>query len=115
MRFILFPGRHHLVTRFRVDRLKTLLAEHPGAVVVWAITSADHAGTQRNPVPGHRRLGIIEAVAATEGLPCMTFPIGNRTPKPNFPGYVVEEIRVQSDGAVAMNPENTLVACSPPN
>ena len=114
MRFILFPGRHHLVTRFRVDRLKTLLAEHPGAVVVWAITSANHAGTQRNPVPGHRRLGIIEAVAATEGLPCMTFPIGNRTPKPNFPGYVVEEIRIQSDGAVAMNPENTLVACSTP-
>ena len=44
----------------------------------------------------------------------MTFPIDNRTPKPNFPGYVVEEIRVQSDGAVAMNPKNTLVTYSAP-
>ncbi len=34
----------------------------------------------------------------------MTFPIGNRTSKPDFPGYVAEKIRVQSDGPVAMTP-----------
>lgn len=34
----------------------------------------------------------------------MTFPIGNRMSKPDFPGYVAEKIRVQSDGPVAMTP-----------
>jgi SAM-dependent methyltransferase len=82
--------------------------------VVWAITSADHGGTQRNPIPGSRRLGLVEAVAAADGLPSLTFLIANRRPKPDFAHYVVEEIRTQTGGRVAMTPENTVVACSTP-
>ncbi|WP_185975605.1 class I SAM-dependent methyltransferase [Tessaracoccus rhinocerotis] len=114
MRYILFPGRHHLVTRFQVAHLRDLLARHPGAELVWAITSADHGGTQRNPVPGSRRLGMLEAVAAVEHLPSLTFRIGNRSPKPDFAHYVVESIRTQSGGRVTMTPTNTVVACSTP-
>lgn len=115
MRYILFPGRHHLVTTFQVDHLRSLLDAHPGAQVVWAITSADHGGTQRNPIPGARRLGMIESVASAAGLPSLTFLIGNRRPKPDFAHYVVEEIRTQTGGAVTLTPENTLVACSTPD
>ncbi|MFT3887992.1 MAG: methyltransferase domain-containing protein [Arachnia sp.] len=114
MRYILFPGRHHLVTRFQVERLRALVDAHPGAEVVWAITSADHGGTQRNPIPGPRRLGLIEGVAAAEQLPSLTFLIANRRPKPDFAHYVVEEIRTQTGGRVAMTPANTIVACSTP-
>lgn len=114
MRYILFPGRHHLVTRFQVAHLRSLLAAHPDAEVVWAITSADHGGTQRNPIPGPRRLGLVEAVAEAEDLASLTFLIGNRRPKPDFAHYVVEEIRTQTGGAVAMTPADTLVACSTP-
>ncbi|SNU01311.1 Methyltransferase domain-containing protein [Ruaniaceae bacterium KH17] len=114
MRYILFPGRHHLVTRFQVARLQQLLAAHPGAEVIWAITSANHGGTQRNPIPGTRRLGLIEAVAAVEELPSRTFLIANRQPKPDFAHYVIEEIRTQSGGAVTMTPTTTIVACSTP-
>lgn len=114
MRYILFPGRHHLVTRFQVDHLRRLCREHPGAEVVWAITSADHGGTQRNPVSGSRRLGLVEAVAAVAGIDSLTFRIGNRGPKPDFAHYLIEEIRTQSGGRVTMTPADTLVACSTP-
>lgn len=114
MRYVLFPGRHHLVTRFQVASLRRLLAQHPGAEVVWAITSADHGGTRRNPIPGSRRLGLVEAVAEHEGLASLTYLVVNRRPKPDFAHYVVEEIRTQTGGRVAMTPENTVVACSTP-
>lgn len=114
MQYILFPGRHHLITRFQVDHLRDLLKANPATMVVWAITSADHGGTQRNPIPGPRRLGLIEAVTAVEKLPSLTFLIGNRRPKPDFSHYVIEEIRTQSGGVVDMRPDNTLVACSTP-
>lgn len=114
VRYILFPGRHHLVTKFQISHLKNLVGAHPGSVVVWAITSANHGGTQRNPIPGTRRLGLVEAVAAASDLPSLTFLIANRQPKPDFAHYVVEEIRTQTGGAVTMTPGNTLVACSTP-
>lgn len=114
VRFILFPGRHHLVTAFQIRHLHQLLAHHPRAQVVWAITSADHAGTLRNPISGSRRLGLVEAVTAVEELPSLTFRIGNRSPKPDFAHYVIENIRTQTGGRVAMTPCNTLVACSTP-
>lgn len=114
VRYILFPGRHHLVTHFQINHLCALLEEHPDAEVVWALTSADHGGTQRNPVPGHRRLGMIEAVAATQQIPSLVFPIANRRPKTDFAHYVIENISTQSGGTVRLEPANTLVACSTP-
>jgi len=72
VRHVLFPGRHHLVTRFQTAHLHRLLAGQvadadgvpvecaPDADVVWAVTSATHSGTRRNPVPYHRREAAIE-------------------------------------------------------
>ena len=114
VRYILFPGRHHLITAFQLRHLAALVAANEGAEVVWAITSADHGGTQRNPIQGERRLGLVESVTAEAGLPSLTFLIGNRRPKPDFAHYVIEEIRTQTGGRVAMTPGNTLVACSTP-
>lgn len=112
MKYILFPGRHHIVTRFQVQHLQRLVAANPGAVVVWAVTSANHSGTQRNPIAGERRLGMIEAVAAHAQLASLVFLIPNRQPKVDFAHYVIQQIRTQTDGAVAMTPANTIVACS---
>ena len=64
---VLFPGRHHAFTRFQWAELRAVLDGHwvalsgrrircsPEAVVIVAITSADHHTTRRNPVPGHLR------------------------------------------------------------
>lgn len=112
MNYILIPGRHHLITQFQVDYLKSLLQEHQDAEIIWAVTSADHTGTQRNPISGARRLGIIEAVTAVEQLPSEVYLIPNRRQRPDFAHYLIEEIRTQSSGRVAMQPTNTIVACS---
>jgi SAM-dependent methyltransferase len=100
------------VTVFQVERLRALVAVHPGAEVIWAVTSADHTGTQRNPLAGARRMGMIEAVAAVEALPSEVFLISNKRERPDFAHYLIEEIRTQTSGRVAMTPDNTLVACS---
>ncbi len=112
MRYILLPGRHHLITRFQVEYLKALLAEHNDAEVIWAVTSADHTGTQRNPLAGARRLGMIEAVAAAEQLPGEVYMIANKRQRDDFAHYLIEEIRTQTGGRVTMGPDNTVVACS---
>src|SRR5688500_4752536 len=76
LRYVLFPGRHHLVTSFQRAYLAQLLAgdvrDTTGAAVtmstdariVFAVTSADHGNTRRNPVPGHRREAQLERFAA---------------------------------------------------
>ena len=106
------PGRHHAITKFQVDHLRGLLAENGGAEVIWAVTSADHGGTQRNPITGARRLGMIEHVVAIENLPSEVFLIPNRGYKTNFAHYLVEQIRTNTDGRVELTPNNTLVVCS---
>lgn len=114
-KYIVIPGRHHAVTRFQVQHLKEVLQRddvEPTAQIIWAVTSANHSGTQRNPISGTRRLGMIEAVSAVEKLPSQSYRITNMTQKPNFAHYVLEEVRLESKGRVRLTPETTLVVCS---
>lgn len=110
--YILIPGRHHLVTDFEVEYLKNMAEQYGNPVMVWAVTSADHTGTQRNPIAGPRRLGLIEAVMASEDMPSEVHLISNQRERPNFAHYVVEDIRTQTGGRLVLKPENTVVACS---
>ena len=67
MRYVLFPGRHHLLTRYQAEYLARVA---DGAQIVFAVTSADHGNTRRNPIPGHRREAQIERLSAQTGLDC---------------------------------------------
>lgn len=114
-KYLLLPGRHQAVTRFQIDHIKEILERNEvdrSAQVVWAITSANHAGTQRNPLSGSRRIGIIEAVSIAEDIPSQVYRITNMTEKPNFAHYVTEAVRLESKGRVSLVPETTLVVCS---
>lgn len=124
-KYLLIPGRHQTITNFQIDHIKQLLARKtelfdgaadidPRAEVVWAITSANHSGTQRNPISGSRRVGMIEAVCIAEQIPAQTYRIDNMTKKADFAHFVIEDIRIQSRGRVAMTPKNTVVICSTP-
>ncbi|MEP7764648.1 methyltransferase domain-containing protein [Sanguibacter sp. 25GB23B1] len=122
--FVLFPGRHHLVTSFQVEYLSALLAGTvedtdgflvecaPGAQVVWAVTSSTHSGTRRNPVPAHRREGLIERVALAAGLPSLVAPVADVPPSPRFAQTVVAGVEVSV--GVRHTPQDTVVACSTP-
>lgn len=114
-RYLLIPGRHQAITRFQIDHLKSLLASESvseDAEVIWAVTSANHSGTQRNPISGSRRVGMIEAVNTVEQLPSQVYRVTNMTQKPNFAHYLLESIRLASMGRVDLTPENTLVVSS---
>ena len=126
-RYALIPGRHQALTRFQRQYLQSLLrgdaayADIPAPEdidrqieVIWAITSANHGGTMRNPISGDRRLGMIEAFAAEARVPSQVYAINNMRPKPDFAHFVIEEIRMQSRGQVVLTPDNCLVICSTP-
>ena len=119
---VLLPGRHHLVTRFQVEYLRRLLAGEerdaegrpitcaPDAVVVWAVTSATHSGTRRNPVPAHRREAMVEAVSAAAGLRSLVAPVPDVVPSPRFAHTVLASVEVTLGRR--LGPADTVVACS---
>ncbi|GAA1407043.1 class I SAM-dependent methyltransferase [Catellatospora coxensis] len=112
MEFVLFPGRHHLLTRFQAERLVELAARH-GATVVWAVTSANHDNTRRNPVPYHRREAAIERFSATTGLRSVVVPVFDMPPTPRFAEVTIKNITAAT--GIELSPHNTVVACSTPD
>lgn len=114
-KYLLIPGRHQAITKFQIEQLRSLLNHSDvdrNAQIIWAVTSANHGGTQRNPISGSRRVGMIEAVSAVEKLPSQVYRIANMTEKPNFAHYVLEAIRLGSRGRVHLESGNTLIVCS---
>lgn len=107
---MLFPGRHHLLTRFQAEHLRRLTAE--GATVVWAVTSANHENTKRNPVPYHRREAAIERLSAQAGLRSLVVPIFDAPPTDTFAEVTLKSIAVAT--GLDLTPADTLVACSTP-
>jgi SAM-dependent methyltransferase len=104
---ILFPGRHHLLTRFQAEHLTKL-----GETVVWAVTSANHENTRRNPVPFHRREAAIERFSVQTGLRSVVVPIFDTAPTAQFASITLKNITVST--GLMLTPDNTVVACSTP-
>lgn len=130
MTYLLFPGRHHLLTDFQAKCLANVLGRDPtelldvngeplatGApidTVVWAITSANHENTLRNPLPANRREVAIEGFAAELNGQSLVYAIDDLGYNTRFAEYVLKKIEVESRGAVRLTPSNTVVACSTP-
>lgn len=123
--YVLFPGRHHLVTRFQVERLQEILGQGPttdtrgrpvviapDAAVIWAVTSATHHGTRRNPLPAHRREALIERVSAATGLPGLVAPVADVAPSDRFATTVLASVGLTL--GLELTPATTVVACSTP-
>lgn len=124
MQYILFPGRHHVLSRFQAEYLQELRSgvcvDHlgnpidalPDATVVFAVTSWDRSGTRRNPIAGHRREAAIELFGRDANLPLLTIPVPNVSPTNRFADVIVNAVDVHSGGQVLLNPKNTIVATS---
>ncbi|MEV4414278.1 class I SAM-dependent methyltransferase [Catellatospora sp. NPDC049609] len=110
MDFVLFPGRHHVLTRFQARHLRALAGD--GATVVWAVTSANHANTRRNPVPCHRREAAIERFSALTGLRSLVVPVFDTAPTGRFAEVTLKNVTVAT--GLELTPDNTVVACSTP-
>ncbi|MGD7789402.1 class I SAM-dependent methyltransferase [Propionibacteriaceae bacterium Y1700] len=122
---VLFPGRHHAITAFQVGFLQRLLAGevvHEGepvimdadAVVLWPVTSANHAGTRRNPLPGHRREALIERISAAEQLSALVVPVPDVPHHPRFAELVITTVATVLSHRPTPAPDHTVVACSTP-
>ena len=109
-RYVLFPGRHHLLTRFQADYLRKLVGD--GDCVVWAVTSANHENTRRNPVPYDRREAAIERFSLTEGLRSLVVPVFDTAPTDRFAEVTLKNIAATV--GLTLTPRDTIVACSTP-
>jgi SAM-dependent methyltransferase len=130
MNRLLFPGRHHLLTNFQLEYLTRVICGDPQTLldingrplgratridtVLWAVTSANHSSTRRNPLPAHRREVAIEEFADQLDAASYVFLIDDIGATLRFAEYVLTKIEVDSQGRFRLTPEDTLVACSTP-
>jgi SAM-dependent methyltransferase len=109
-RFVLFPGRHHLLTRFQAGYLRRLADDQ--TTVLWAVTSANHQNTKRNPIGYDRREAAIERFSVATGLRSLVIPVFDTAHTDRF-----AEVTLKSIEAVLgrrPTPADTVVACSTP-
>lgn len=109
-RYVLFPGRHHLLTKFQARYLHTLAG--PETTVIFAVTSANHSNTKRNPVPYDRRQAAIERFSVLEGLRCLVVPVFDTAVTDRFAEVTLKNVRAATH--LELTPADTVVACSTP-
>lgn len=128
--YLLFPGRHHLLTDFQFKYLNQLilsgLKQEPDVFgkplgsnekiegIVFAVTSANHSNTRRNPAPFYLRALAIQQFADQLHVPALIFGIDDVGNLDNFASYTIKRIQHESDGKIDLRPDNTLVICSTP-
>ncbi|WPV68561.1 transferase [Chitinophaga sp. LS1] len=127
--FLLIPGRHHLLSDFQFKYLHRLLQNQlegeqdvqgqamPASAitaVIFAVTSANHLGTKRNPVPFYLRSMIIQEFSSYLDIPVFVYGIDDVGEINDFAGYTLKSIRHSSEGLHQLTPENTVVICSTP-
>lgn len=130
MSYLLFPGRHHLLTNFQLEYLTLVTSADARELrdvngrpleladridtIVWAVTSANHFNTRRNPLPAYRRAAAIEEFGSQLDAESLVYMIDDIGSTPRFAEYVLKKIEVESFGRIRMTPANTVVGCSTP-
>lgn len=128
--YLLFPGRHHLLTQFQFDYLSDILNKQleqiqdingnslgkNGAIeaVIFAVTSANHSNTRRNPVPFYIRALALEQFGKSLPVPCFIYGIDDVGSVANFSSYTIKRLKHDSEGILDLKPDNTAVLCSTP-
>jgi hypothetical protein len=131
MAYVLVPGRHHLLSNFQENYLTAILGTPPKEIkdingnpleleepinkLVWAVTSANHDNTRRNPIPGHRREVAIERFGENLNGETYVYLINDLAYTSKFAEYVLKTINVDSLGKHNLSPKNCVVAVSTPS
>lgn len=112
--YLLIPGRHHLLTNFQIQYLTGVCKSRKVDAIIFAVTSANHSNTRRNPLPFYLRALAIEAFGRSLGVPCFIYGIDDVGNVKNFSAYTIKRIHHESEGQFDLAPSNTLVVCSTP-
>lgn len=117
MRYLLFPGRHLVNTRFQEEYLFRHVRP-PVEHLVFAVTSSNQSHSRYNPVPFHiRTIGVdrfARSLAPVLGVRYSIWGIPHHRANERFCELLLKEIREQSEGELDLAPENTTVLCSTP-
>jgi hypothetical protein len=127
---LLFPGRHQLLTNFQFQYIQRLLnrsstnpvTDIDGNIVktdaidaiVFAVTSANHSNTRRNPLPFYLRALAIQEFSDRLDIPAYIYGIDDVGNLSSFASYTIKRIRHESEGMLDITPVNTMVICSTP-
>lgn len=126
--YLLIPGRHQLLTSFQSHYLQTILkqglrkqkdvngklidADEKIDAIIFAVTSANHSNTRRNPLPFYLRAISIEAFGNHLDVPVYIYGIDDVGSLPNFASYTLKRIKHESELQFNLTPQNTIVVCS---
>ena len=106
-----------MLTKFQHQYLKNLIDDGINGKkvdrIIFAVTSANHENTRRNPIPLYLRTMAITKFA--QSLPCEVkiYPIPDVKNNEKFASYILNQIYYQS--GEKLTPENSILACSTPN
>jgi len=128
--YLLIPGRHQLLTQFQFQYIQGLIknglknekdvfgkpvgGNSKIEAVLFAVTSANHSNTRRNPLPFYLRAITIEAFGNELSVPTYMYGIDDVGYVPNFAEYTLKRIQHDSEGQFHCTPDNTIVICSTP-
>jgi hypothetical protein len=128
--YLLFPGRHQLLTNFQFEYLhalaykglsefkdiqgKPLVIKDKIEAIIFAVTSANHSNTRRNPLPFYLRALAIQEFVRELNVPAYIYGIDDVGNLSNFASYTVKRVRHESEGLFELTPGNTVVLCSTP-
>lgn len=110
---ILFPGRHHILTKYQFDYLNTLAKNKKIDQVIFAVTSSNHENTRRNPIPFYLRVLAIDKFSKDLNCKVKIYPIPDIKYTNEFAEYIIRQIYYQ--GGEKITAKNTMLACSTPS
>lgn len=127
--YLLFPGRHQLLTNFQFQYLYDISCAPNGCsdlnghrlpenlrvdAIIFAVTSANHSNTRRNPLAFYLRALAIQEFARELPVPSYIYGIDDVGNLENFATYTLKRVKHESEGLFDLHPSNTLVVCSTP-
>lgn len=127
--YLLIPGRHHILTRFQAQYLFRLvhselkhdtdihgipLRSEPIEGIIFAVTSANHQKTRRNPFSYTHRALAIHSLNRELSVPVYCFPINDTGFRGDFAAHIIKTVAHASDGTLLVTPINTIVICATP-
>lgn len=114
---VLFPGRHHILTKFQHQYLKNLVSNGVNGKkvtrIIFAVTSSNHENTRRNPVPFYLRAMAITKFAEDLGCEVKIYHIPDIKYSERFAKYIISQIFYQSGEKIS--PKDCFLACSTPD
>ncbi len=125
--YLLFPGRHHLMTEFQFKYLLSILHNNENITddsgepvpvdtgfnqLIFAVTSANHSNTKRNPLAFHQRAIMLQEFSRDLAMKSLIYGINDVGYLEDFANYTIQSIKHQSDGKIDLSPANCVVICS---